>query len=72
MITTFEQRIRRYMCPRCGTLVSRRTVERAEPDAMFVCDCGWEGIARELYTDIYTVTGRDALRVAEPAGRGVH
>jgi len=69
---TFHQRVPVYRCPQCGLPVPRKTVEDAPVDALFACDCGWQGDAADLsvvWKDLY---GTDALRVAEPAAKMVN
>ena len=68
----FTARVMTYRCPGCGLVVPRRSVEGALPEALFACDCGWYGDARDLHRSTKTVKGPDALRVADPPSVRVH
>lgn len=68
----YRQKIDTYRCPKCGVVVSRNTVRDAPDNALFACDCGWEGDSRGLHRAEKIVVGRDALRVVEPATGSVH
>jgi predicted RNA-binding Zn-ribbon protein involved in translation (DUF1610 family) len=71
-IKAYQQTIPIYQCPKCGINVPRGTVDDSDPDSLFACDCGWQGEATDLHVTQKRLYGRDALRVAQSAGAGIH
>lgn len=68
----FTTKVRRHHCPKCGMRVASAAVDDAPYNALFVCDCGWQGNSDELLTKQFTVRGLDALRAVEPASPATH
>jgi len=68
----FSTEVSRYHCPKCGMRVSGEAVESAPFNALFVCDCGWQGDSDDLLVKQFTVRGLDALRAVTPASPRPH